>query len=428
MSETAKSAPAQYKQPSRKGKKAWRKNVDVTEVNEGLKNLRDELILGGVVAEKSADDLFAVDTAGSATIQKSYNKKNKPLRADEILAQRSAIPAVSSRKRLSDGDSQSSNKRRKNGVSHKEYDRLRSIAYGGDAVNKDVVEVHGAAYDPWAPTENQVDPRFNFLEEKKARVEPKSLKEAPISLTKSGKAVPAVRKPKAGRSYNPQVDDWEALLTKLGGEEVEAEKKRLTTAKEEAERMEKALATAAEPDPVTDDEDGFESEWEGIQSEAEDETLKQKRPQRKTQAERNKINRRKEAEALLRHEKKQLEKEKQVAKIKIFAQELARKENARKVALAVQAPEDVDSDSSDEELRRKRLGKIRVPEAPLEVLLTEDLTDSLRKLKPEGNLLNDRFRNMMVNGKIESRRRISQPKKRKVALTEKWSYKDWKLN
>jgi hypothetical protein len=39
-------APAQYKQPSRKGKKAWRKNVDVTQVQSGLEDVRDQLIQG----------------------------------------------------------------------------------------------------------------------------------------------------------------------------------------------------------------------------------------------------------------------------------------------------------------------------------------------------------------------------------------------
>ena len=41
-------APQQFKQPSRKGKKAWRKNVDVTEVQEGLRMLKDEEIKGYV--------------------------------------------------------------------------------------------------------------------------------------------------------------------------------------------------------------------------------------------------------------------------------------------------------------------------------------------------------------------------------------------
>jgi hypothetical protein len=40
--------PRQFKQPSRKGKKAWRKNVDITEVQEGLEIVRDEVITGYV--------------------------------------------------------------------------------------------------------------------------------------------------------------------------------------------------------------------------------------------------------------------------------------------------------------------------------------------------------------------------------------------
>jgi len=39
-------APQQHKQTSRKGKKAWRKNVDLTEIQGGLEELRDEVIKG----------------------------------------------------------------------------------------------------------------------------------------------------------------------------------------------------------------------------------------------------------------------------------------------------------------------------------------------------------------------------------------------
>jgi len=39
-------SPAQYKQPSRKGKKAWRKNVDVTDVEKGLEELNEQIIQG----------------------------------------------------------------------------------------------------------------------------------------------------------------------------------------------------------------------------------------------------------------------------------------------------------------------------------------------------------------------------------------------
>jgi hypothetical protein len=39
-------APRQHKQPSRKDKKAWRKHVDVTEIQQGLESARDEIIKG----------------------------------------------------------------------------------------------------------------------------------------------------------------------------------------------------------------------------------------------------------------------------------------------------------------------------------------------------------------------------------------------
>ena len=67
-----------------------------------------------------------------------------------------------------------------------------------------------------------------------------------------------------------------------------------------------------------------------------------------------------------------------------------------------------------------------IPEAPLEVVLADELQDSLRALRPEGNLLKDRFRNMLLNGKVEARRK-AQHKKPRREVTEKWSYKDWKL-
>ena len=40
--------PKQHKQPSRKGKKAWRKHVDVSDVQAGLEQAREEVIKGSV--------------------------------------------------------------------------------------------------------------------------------------------------------------------------------------------------------------------------------------------------------------------------------------------------------------------------------------------------------------------------------------------
>jgi hypothetical protein len=46
MSDSAVLPPQQHSQPSRKGKKAWRKNVNVTEIESGLEEVREEIIKG----------------------------------------------------------------------------------------------------------------------------------------------------------------------------------------------------------------------------------------------------------------------------------------------------------------------------------------------------------------------------------------------
>jgi nucleolar protein 53 len=310
----------------------------------------------GVIAEKTSDELFAVDTVGSEDIRKAVSKRHKPLKVDEILAQRSAVPAVASRKRLSELDTEG--KRKKAKVSGKEYDRLRAIAYGGEQVNKDVVQTgHDAEYDPWAVQETKKDPKFSFLEEKKAKREPVTLKHAPVSQAKSGKAIPAVRKPAGGKSYNPKFEDWQNELMRESDKAVEAEKKRLQEAREEAERMERA---AAETESDSGEESVWESEWEGF-SENEDDKLKTKRPERKSLSQRNKIKRRKEAERLARHESKMKAKEQQVQEIKKLAKSVEAKEKARaavREALENKTLDVVsDDDGDEEELKRRQFRK-----------------------------------------------------------------------
>ena len=301
-------------------------------------------------------------------------------------------------------------------------------------MQKHAAPQQSADHDPWAVQPPPKDPRFSFIPDKQPIREPSTVKHESISLAASGKPVAAVRKPNAGKSYNPAFEDWQNLLAREGEKEIEAERKRLREAKEEAERMEKALAEAARPEPVSDEEyeSAWESEWEGIESEGEGQAwLNKKRPERKTQAERNKIKKRKEAERKEKWEKQMKKRDEQQQRIKEIAKELSRKEAARaqeqqQVASTAQASSGDETDDEDNTLRRRKFGKTAIPEAPLEVVLADELQDSLRALRPEGNLLKDRYRNLLVNGKLEARRQAVH-KKPQRERTEKWSYKDWKL-
>ena len=49
------------------------------------------------------------------------------------------------------------------------------------------------------------------------------------------------------------------------------------------------------------------------------------------------------------------------------------------------------------------MGKHIVPEGDIDVQLGEDLSESLRQLKPEGNLFKDRFLSMQQRALIEPR-------------------------
>ncbi|KAL9001402.1 MAG: hypothetical protein Q9188_005471 [Gyalolechia gomerana] len=430
--------PQQHKQPSRKGKKAWRKNVDVSEIQKGLEDVREEVIKGGIVAEKPSETLFTVDTTGSDTIRKSQ-RGSKPLKADEILAARSAVPGISTHRRLgvTDGVIEPSSKRRKgNGVSLREYDRLQRIAYGGESVRKDIVQTDDApSHDPWAPIPESViekDAQTSYLDKPKPIKAPATLQKPPISLLATSSSLPAVPKPKPGISYNPVFQDWDALLTSAGAAEVAAERKRLAIAA--AEDNKQALIAAAQNQRENDEyktED--ESAWEGFESEAEvAEWLKKRRPERKTPAERNRVKRRKEAERQAKLVAQMKRREKQAKQVESIAKQVEREAKARASAANTLTTGGVGDDSeagdiNDQLLRRRKFGKHSLPEPPLELVLPEELRDSLRLLKPEGNALSDRFRNIMLRGKIETRKPITQPKKKRRAITEKWTYKDFRV-
>ncbi|KAH0557167.1 hypothetical protein GP486_005041 [Trichoglossum hirsutum] len=424
--------PSQFNQPSRKGKKAWRKNIDITEVQEGLEIVRDEIITGGIIVEKASEELFAIDTAGDRDIAKAYRLKHKPLKADEILAARSAIPPVDSRKRssrLTDGVLEPSGKKRRGGgVPFRELQRLKHIAYGGESIPKDVVEIpETKIYDPWVDGSNGTitmqEPRFSFLEPPKPVKEPKTLKQAPISLAANGGEIPAVKKPDPGISYNPTFRDWDALLVKEGEKEIETEKRRLRDAEEEQQALESVTAAAEEEDVAISDREG---DIEDPETEAMEKAwVTRKRPERKTQPQRNKIRRRKEAERKALWESQMKKKALQAAEIKKIKKAIEAKELSRIEAEAKKKKATEEGD--DRVLRRRRFGKIPIAEPPLELVLPDELQDSLRLLKPEGNLLKERFRNALVRGKLETRRPISQWKKKRRSVTEKWTYKDFKI-
>lgn len=417
---------------------------------------RDSLLTGtksGVIAEKPSEELFAVDVAGDAALSRKV-PTIKRLKADEIIARRSAVPAVPMRKRPGDGkttDGVLPAKRQKTAgyVSHKELVRLRKVA---DGQHESTMALDDASYDVWGtpPAETAAAQRhddaagpFSFLPRPQKMKAPKTMSHRPVSLAASGKPIPAVPKPGGGYSYNPTFTEYEARLAEEGAKAVAAEEKRLAEMASEQLRAEGVARSAAEAEAAEARADLSEweedSAWEGFESGGEElPSVKARRPERKTQAQRNRIRRRKEAEALRRHEANMRRRDAQVYRIKTIAKELRERDQALALARKSRGGHDDDGDAEDEDedeeeenddrLRTRRLGKLRLPEKDLELVLPDELQDSLRRLKPEGNLLKDRYRSMLVRGKVESRRRIAFHRMARKKATEKWSFKDFRLD
>lgn len=74
--------PAQYKQSSRKGKKAWRKNIDLTDIEKSIETQKDLEITHGTSDLASLQDtaLFQVDEEGDIDLKKALIKESRSRR------------------------------------------------------------------------------------------------------------------------------------------------------------------------------------------------------------------------------------------------------------------------------------------------------------------------------------------------------------
>ena len=62
---SAVGAPSQLSQTTRSGKRAWRKNIDIDHVEEGLEEIRsEERVMGTALHNQPDKDLFTVDVTG----------------------------------------------------------------------------------------------------------------------------------------------------------------------------------------------------------------------------------------------------------------------------------------------------------------------------------------------------------------------------
>ncbi|ODV76640.1 P60-like protein [Suhomyces tanzawaensis NRRL Y-17324] len=416
MSDVKEQTKPKRPQPSRKGKKAWRKNVDIQDVEEGLEEIRDREILLGKSKGSEDDNGFVIDSA--PTEAKRLAKKSK---TSEILANKSKIDALKN-PRANKG----TNNNTIQGV--KKTDLLRLIKLNGGkykseskALNRAEQDglVRGSSMDVWgdepAPEfPENVKPASSISEVTKATVVPKTMKESPILLEKNDLNTKSVD---AGKSYNPSLESWKALINKEYSVEYKLELNRQKM-QEHKERIQHLIETLEDEELLdsSDEEEEEQEEDKEEEGEEKDYKLSLMKPVQvkiKTKARRNR-----EAK-----HKKRVELE---DKIKGFKKQLQDLQNLDTILKKEQAEAPKKPKETKAERKRKKLFKYDSVEAPLEVKLSDELTNNLKNLKPEGNLFYDQMLNLQSSGKIEARVPVAKKRKYAPKMTEKWSYKDFK--
>ncbi|KAF8713555.1 hypothetical protein AX14_012935 [Amanita brunnescens Koide BX004] len=265
-------------------------------------------------------------------------------------------------------------------------------------------------YDPWHPEEEEV------LPEELQVVQKTKVKAPKLPHPRQIIDAPAVAEPHQGTSYNPSFEAYQELLLqaheKEGKRVREAEK--FSDIKEKISKLELAdedetVAPGMKLDVVTTELE------ERVDGEAYIVSPK-KVSERKTKLQRQKA---------ARHLAEQRALAAKVTRRRLLASVAGAKALRHTMLKSMKAREEERAHRrlalKDRTRRRglagRKLGKHKVPEGDVEVQLGEDLSESFRSIKPEGNLFRDRFLSMQQRALIEPRVRII-PKKRRAKVVE----------
>lgn len=443
----------------RNKKRGWRRLAQEPlglEVDQFLEDVRlQERTSGGLISEAPDEKLFFVDTGSK---NKELNRKRtrsqkrslllkKPLRIDLVLENTSKVPApkdvlahqVPNAKKLRRKE-QLWEKLAKQGELPREVRRAQARLLNPPAARAKPGPQDAAGrpfYDLWAK-DNPLDGPLEgqdafFLEQTKK----KGVKRPQHLHTKPSQA-PAVEVTPAGASYNPSFEDHQTLLR--AAHEVELQRQK------EVEKLERQLALPPAEQAATQ-ESAFqemcqglleESDGEGELAEGQDRGLEAGGDQaegaeaspavrlasleKKTEQQR----RREKAARMLRAQQAA------VRAARLRHQELFRLRGikaqvARRLAELARRRERRQAQRLVEADKPRRLGRLKYQDPDIDVQLSSELSDSLRTLKPEGNILRDRFKSFQRRNMIEPRERAKFKRKYKVKLVEKRAFREIQL-
>ncbi|KAM9898058.1 hypothetical protein OXX80_005544 [Metschnikowia pulcherrima] len=382
-------------QSSRKGKKAWRKNIVVDDINSALEAKREREVLHG-----DADGDFVIDNQGTSRSKAPVSV----LKTTEILTNKSKVPALVTH-------------RTKQKIGKKRAHKLMVLAGRSATEDKGKARtdaeglVKGSNTDLWAekdpePAQKTVPAAISYT---RATTVPSTLKQAPLKLHAHTDTDEVVH---AGKSYNPSLESWKSLIDREYVTENDIQM-RQQALEQERERLQYLFQTLHDEE---EDELPVSSE-----EEPEDEKDKYKLSVNEAVEVKKKTRTRRNREA--RH-KQRLELAEKLKALKIQLKDLA---NLSKIEQEVDEKATKLAEQKPAGPKKfKRHSQHDPSFTPLEVKLSDELTNNLRGVKPEGNPFYEQMHKLQMSGMVEARVPVEHKRRYRQKTTEKWSYKNFK--
>ncbi|KAI3793180.1 hypothetical protein L1987_35795 [Smallanthus sonchifolius] len=343
---------------SRKGKKAWRTNISTQDIEEFYEKSSKDALSGGSLTEVPSDSLFFVDKSRDLSVKRKIDKcREKILRVDSILQKNTFVQPVPS------------SKTKKSKKKQKELHNTSSFSQKNDM---DMVDI-------WNDEGEHVV--------KKRKVSNKAI------------VIPAVEVEPPGCSYNPSSESHQDSLAHAVADEMQ---------KVYTKELRPAPVPLTVDGEVIDEEDMYfldannesdDDDVEGKDVDEKDDADLEKRPFKTKRVTRVQLNKR-------ARNKEKMKMEAEAKKIKEFSKDLN------------SLPDIIDEIAKEDEEKRKkhlrrvtakqerlkscppRLGRHKFEPAPVQVLLSEEITGSLRKLKACCTLARDRYKSLEKRGII----------------------------
>ncbi|KRZ91256.1 Glioma tumor suppressor candidate region protein [Trichinella sp. T8] len=362
---------------SRRKKKYWRKGANISDVETFLDDVREQERLHGCQLHlKKDEDLFEIDKTPGSTADFS-------IKANDFDSQ-TASQSVKARNRLS----------------RKQLKKLQSVPVRRKKYRRKKSEIcfsKRTFYDIW---ETPVSKNAETPELDDSLVEHylRETKKLPVKVPNTRNIIvstcPHVESPHEGTSYNPTEEAHQDLLIKAYEEE--KTKLEANVWAQNAMKVPKSEPMATEESRLKEMMQGLvdESDEDGGGVSSDDEaSVEEKVQKRKAVCEKRKTvaQRKRKLNLKKAEQRKCFEKKK-----RMYENEIHRKQ---RMAEKLKKP--------------AKLSRHPFVASDREVLLPEELPDSLRLLKPEGHLLTDRFKSLQQRNILEPRVRCKTKRKYK---------------